>query len=213
MRLTTVYDNKSGCWIQKYDPCHVIVFEDLSRYKFKLDRPKQENTKLMQWAHREIVEEVKRQAALYGISVFDSLDASFSSRFYHISDAPGIRCDRLTKNNFDSEGKLNKGIKESLPEKMLPFADDLKVGSLVPSKIGSIFATLNEKKELILVNADMNAACNLQKRFWERHTHLYRIATVNVSGVLKIKSVVSDDDKDIGKREKGKYLYHFGFSY
>lgn len=205
-----VYDSKSGCWIQKYDPCHVIIFEDLSRYRFKSDRPRQENTKLMQWSHREIVEEVKRQAALYGISVFDSLDASYSSKFYHITDAPGIRCDRLSRNSFDSEGKLNKSIREKLPEKMLPYTDDLKVGSLVPSEIGSIFATLNEEGKLVLVNADMNAACNLQKRFWGRHTHLYRIATVNVSGILKIKSDVSDDDKDLGKREKGKYLYHFG---
>lgn len=208
--LGYVYDEDNCCWVSRYEPCHVIIFEDLSRYRFKLDRPRQENTKLMQWSHRGIVEEVKRQATLYGIAVFDSLDASYSSKYYHLHDAPGIRCDRLTKNNFDSNGKLNKNIVERLPEKMIKYADKLKVGSLIPSEIGSIFITLNDKEELVSVNADMNAACNLQKRFWGKHTHLFRIATANVSGVLKIKSDTLGGDNSMGKREKGKYLYHFG---
>lgn len=215
------YNDEKKCWVQKYEPCHMIIFENLSRYRFSSDRPKAENSKLQKWSHREIVEEVKRQAALYGISVYADTDAMYTSKFYYKNDAPGIRADRLSQNDFDNEKKLKEGILKSLPQEFQNNADKLKIGSLVPSEIGSIFVTMDQEGQLVEMNADMNAACNLQKRFWGRHTHLLHMATHNTNGHLSItntetKSDIDDEQEAVavnqgmGKIVKGKLLYHFG---
>lgn len=200
------YDTERKAWIQKYEPCHVIIFEDLSRYMFTSDRPRAENSKLMRWSHREIIGEVKRQASIYGIEVFDSTDAAFSSKYHYKTGAPGIRCDRLKARDFDSNGKLKEYRLNFLPESMRENADRLKPGDLIPADIGSIFATVDKNGRLSLINADMNAACNLLNRFFSFHTHLISLKTENRSGALYLKAA----GEDAGKRVKGKLLYHYG---
>ena len=205
--LGYVYDNQNLCWIKKYESCHVIIFEDLSRYNFKLDRPKAENSKLMKWSHRALVEEVTRQADIYGISVYDSTDAAYTSKFHYFTGAPGIRCDRLGKDAFSSDGILKEYVYDKLPERLKRISNQLKIGDLVPSEIGSVFVTLNEDHHITMLNADMNAACNLQERFWHRHTHLMRVSTENVGGCLRIKGT---DAESGGKRVRGKFINEFG---
>lgn len=221
-----IYNEELHQWEQKYAPCNVIIFEDLSRYRFTSDRPKSENSKLMKWSHREIISETKRQAAIYGIEVYDSTDAVYTSKFYFKNDAPGIRADRLSKNDF-YDGKVKDNVFKNLPDEMKKYSDKLVVGSIVPSEIGSIFVTLDENKNLIMMNADMNAACNLQKRFWSRHTHLIKLDTTNVDGrlelkqrnktsemdtadILELEDNIQNQQENMGKRMAGKYLYHFG---
>lgn len=203
------YDEEKKYWIQQYEPCNVIIFEDLSRYRFSKDRPSRENSKLMQWAHREIIKETQRQAVIYGIEVYDQTDAAYSSKYSYKTETPGIRCDRLTKSDFDENGKLRDVIFEHLPEALKNKAELLQVGSLVPAEIGSIFATIDSNGQLYTINADLNAACSLMNRFFRMHTHLIRLSTVNVDGSLWIKGMKTDEElKNIGKREKGKFQYY-----
>lgn len=203
------YDEEKKYWIQQYEPCNVIIFEDLSRYRFSKDRPSRENSKLMQWAHREIIEETKRQAAIYGIEVYDGTDAAYSSKYCHKTETPGIRCGRLVKGDFDIDGKLRDAVFERLPDALKDKAELLHVGSLVPAEIGSIFATIDSNGQLYTINADLNAACNLQNRFWGLHTHMIRLSTININGSLWIKGMTADDElKNMGKREKGKFKYN-----
>ncbi len=208
------YDEEKGYWVQKYDPCHIIIFEDLSRYQFSTDRPKKENSKLMKWSHREIVNEVIRQASIYGIAVYDSTDASYSSKYCYKSDTPGIRCDKLGKNDFEASGRLRTYIYDNLPEKIREKAELLKPGSLVPSEIGSVFVTVDKDGRLYCLNADLNAACNLLKRFFGMHTHLIRFPTININGYLFLKGVdcgdITDENQNIGKRFEGKLNKYFG---
>ncbi len=70
-----------GQWKKAYDPCEVILFEDLSRYRMRTDRPRRENSLLMRWAHRAMPAEVGMQAELYGIHIAET-GAAFSSRYH-----------------------------------------------------------------------------------------------------------------------------------
>lgn len=210
-----VYDENKGCWNQLFDPCNVIIFEDLSRYNFRTERSKQENSMLMKWSHREIVKTTLQQAAVFGIEVFDSTDSSMTSKYRCGTNAPGIRCDRLAKDAFDSKGVLKEYLQEKYEKTFGEKTSLLKVGDIVPSPIGSLFVTLNKDDTVSMVNADMNAAENLLERFFTRHTHLLKIKTANENGALVVgKQTDGDDDegssKDLGKRDSGRYKYHYG---
>jgi len=65
------YDEKERKWKETYPACQVILFEDLSRYRFSLDRSRKENSKLMKWSHRSIPRTVWMQAELFGLLVGD----------------------------------------------------------------------------------------------------------------------------------------------
>jgi IS605 OrfB family transposase len=182
-----VYDEEKHSWVKKFDPCNVIVFEDLSRYKPDTGRTKHKNSKLMEWAHREILAQIKGQAQLYGISIYDSTDARYTSKFYAKTNAPGIRCKSLK--NEDFEGELFSMLKnDDYTEEEI---DRLKEGDIVPKEGGELFATLNNDK-LKIVHADINASWNLQRRFWGRHTDLLNFKTHLSGGQLTVK----DDAKE-----------------
>ncbi|MBQ5561364.1 MAG: type V CRISPR-associated protein Cas12b [Lachnospiraceae bacterium] len=207
-----IYDNnlkinnyKGGAWNKKYDECNVIIFEDLRRYSFTSDRPKQENSKLMRWTHSALIDEVKRQATIYGICVVE-IAAGFTSKFFYENQAPGIRCDRLTKNDFDNQGILKEYVANRIPEEYLN--KRLEVGSLVPSAIGSIFVSLNKNRELICINADINASLNLLHRFFEQQTMMVKVPTRNKDGKLVLDLDLKNNDKN--KLLKGKILKRFG---
>lgn len=200
-----VYDEDGKCWIQKYPCCNVIVFEDLSRYDFKTERTRAENSMLMKWSHREIVKETINQAGLYGITVYDSTDSALTSKYLHSTDTPGIRCDRVKKADFDANGSLKETVLEKLPDIFHNKLDCIKVGSIIPSPIGSLFVTLNQDSALHIVNADMNAAENLLGRFFGSHTHLLKLNVECKEGKILLKG-----DEEQGKRLKGQLIYHFG---
>ena len=62
----------NGQWVRDYDPCHLILFEDLSRYRMRTDRPRRENSQLAKWAHRSMLHETEMQGELYGVHVIDT---------------------------------------------------------------------------------------------------------------------------------------------
>ena len=166
--------NKSGKWEKAYQPCHAILFEDLSRYRMRTDRPRRENNQLMKWAHRAMPKEVKMQAELHGIHVTET-GAAFSSRFHAATRTPGIRMHALRKRDLGDEFFLglierqNPGVQRS----------NLQVGQLVSLDGGELFVCPT-KTGVKKLHADINAAQNLQRRFFTRHEDAFRIVTRKV---------------------------------
>jgi len=81
---------KQGKWLKLYDACHLIVFEDLSRYTFDMSRTKYENNKLMQWAHRALPREVALQGELHQVFV-GVAQSDYTSRYHATTLTPGVR--------------------------------------------------------------------------------------------------------------------------
>ena len=191
---------ETGSWLASFAPCHLILFEDLTRYRMKLDRPKRENSLLAQWSHRSMVHEVTMQAALFGINVGD-IEASFSSRMAASDGTPGHRVSPVTKAQLADQRsrewieRANPGIQWS----------NLKPGSLVLDAGGSFLATLQHNK-LKISHADINAAQSLQKRFWTRFG--------NQQILRSMQKVVQDDGtslwvpRRLGKRVVGTMQGH-----
>lgn len=129
--------NQQGEWRQTYAPCHAVLFEDLTRYRMRTDRPRRENSMLMKWAHRSIPKEVEMQGQLYGIHC-EETSASFSSRYHAASGAPGIRCHSL------KAGDLNDPIFREILERENPGLklQNYKTGDLIPRSGGGAICLL-----------------------------------------------------------------------
>lgn len=171
---------QDGGWMKRFEPCRVILFEDLSRYRFRHDRPPWENSALMKWCHRRIVEETKMQAELYGLLVEDTAP-SFSSRFHARSGAPGVRAGYVTDQDLTSPVRRAR-LEDDLAEAGVNVTN-LRPGMLVPKKGGELFATISDVDEgagVQILHADVNAAQNLQRRFWLRHADAYRLSAIRV---------------------------------
>lgn len=153
---------------ETFKPCNIILFEDLDRYKFKTDRPRYENRMLMKWAHRAIYKEVYNQAKVYGITI-GLVGAGFTSRYYSSKFIPGIRCKTLCKEELKNENIKNHIKEIGLDE------NSLKEGDLIPWDGGELFCTLDENNELISIHADINAAQNIQRRFWTNYNEQFRV--------------------------------------
>ena len=155
----------SAGWRKRHEPCDCILFEDLSRYRTRLDRPKAENSQLSQWAHRGFLGETKMQAELYGIDIAD-LDASYTSRFRAKDGAPGHRLTALSKATLENPTHVewierdNPGIK----------VNKLTPGMLVLDRGGGLLGSLTDGR-LTTIQADINASHALHKRFWTRFGH------------------------------------------
>lgn len=190
----------TGAWVPAYRPCHVVLFEDLSRYRMRTDRPRRENSMLMKWAHRSVPQEVAMQGELYGLldrrqgrggsrprgfALFGfcmETGAAFSSRYHADTMTPGVRCHALRGEDFD-----NPAFRDLLQRETPSLAfEDLHPGDLVPLQGGEQFVCLAPSGGLVRVHADINAAHNLQRRFWTQHGDAFRLPTgrVEVSGAL-----------------------------
>jgi hypothetical protein len=166
-----------GTWQLKYAPCHAVLFEDLTRYRIKTDRPRRENSQLMLWAHRQLSRdkgEFAMQAEVYGIHKCDT-SAAFSSRYHAATNTPGIRCHPIT-----AEDKTKEFFRQ-IVEQDNPGIDweHLKPSDLVPLSGGELFACLTASGSLT-IHADINAAQNLQRRFWTRHAEPFRLPAKRV---------------------------------
>lgn len=167
-------DSKSK-WVEAYPACQVVLFENLQRYRFKQDRSRQENSQLMKWAHRSIPKMVSMQGEPFGLQVGD-VSSAYSSRFHARTGAPGIRCHAVTEKDIDDPFFQKRMLKKGfLTEEEWRY---LKPGDLVPMQGGELFVTLKApfSQELVTIHADINAAQNLQRRFWNMNSELYRVA-------------------------------------
>lgn len=178
------YDEGNKRWVEAYPACQVILFEDLSRYRFALDRPRRENNRLMKWAHRSIPRLTYMQAELFGIQVGDVYSA-YTSRFHAKTGAPGIRCHALTEADLQSNSYVvNQLIKDKFIQDNQ--TEILKAGQIVPWQGGELFVTFADRSgaSLAVIHADINAAQNLQKRFWQHNSEVFRVPCKVVKGGL-----------------------------
>jgi hypothetical protein len=160
--------DKGGNWEQRHAPCDVVLFEDLSRYRMRTDRPRRENSQLMRWAHRAVPGEVAMQGLLHGLEISET-SAAFSSRYHARTQAPGIRCRSLTKSDLG-----NAWLKADLAQVGIDL-EACRPGDLVPRDGGAVFVCLKDDGKLLRFDADINAAQNLQRRFWTRHSTAFRL--------------------------------------
>lgn len=72
------------------DPVDFIAIENLSRYLSSQDRARSENTRLMQWCHRQLVEKLRQLCESYGLPVL-AAPAAYSSRFSSRDGSAGFR--------------------------------------------------------------------------------------------------------------------------
>ncbi|WP_142383421.1 type V CRISPR-associated protein Cas12b [Bacillus sp. V3-13] len=167
-------------WKETYPACQIILFENLNRYLFNLDRSRRENSRLMKWAHRSIPRTVSMQGEMFGLQVGD-VRSEYSSRFHAKTGAPGIRCHALTEEDLKAGSNTLKRLIEDgfINESELAY---LKKGDIIPSQGGELFVTLSKRykkdsdnNELTVIHADINAAQNLQKRFWQQNSEVYRV--------------------------------------
>jgi hypothetical protein len=165
-------------WRKAFEPCRLILFEDLARYRFRTDRPRRENSLLMRWTHREIVREATLQAAVFGM-VVETTGAGFTSRFHARTGAPGCRTRLITEADFQSP-RLREEILQLVGRLGLADLEMLRPGLRIPWDGGPEFATLDAQGKLVLLQADINAAQNLQRRFWTRHADAIRLSAVEV---------------------------------
>lgn len=192
-----IYNDKTGKWEKKFELCRLILFEDLARYRFQTDRPRRENAQLMRWSHRSILNEVQQQAAIYGIHI-ETTGAGFSSKFYAKTGTPGIRAKKLTSRDIEYINE-SETIKKRLKEDGLGDSF-IKEGNIVPWEGGEFFVSFSEKGKLEIIHADINAAQNLQRRFWTRFADVFRIP---------VKKFIDKDGKEFwlpqsfGERLKG----------
>lgn len=169
------FDEEQHKWIQMpYAACDLILFEDLSRYRFKSDRSPSENRQLMQWSHRELLSTVKMQADVFKMEV-GTVRAEFSSRYDAQTGAPGVRCKQVGLEDEQLGEKawlLRKYAKE---HGVRP--SDVSAGQLVPVRGGEWFVSPKGYKAedgVKCIHADINAAHNLQRRFWRRE--IFRVS-------------------------------------
>jgi IS605 OrfB family transposase len=162
--------------------CSVIVLEDLSRYRTSQERTRSENSRLMEWAHRKIINKLADMAKPFGITLM-LVDPAWSSRFDSRTGMAGIRVKEV-KRGFENEmpfAAWRKRVKANgdpdelatmVGEMMKQFDSipkdpekDKKRTLLIPVEGGERFfpaTPANNGKDTL--NADKNAAVNIGLR-------------------------------------------------
>ncbi len=160
-----------------YDPAHILVYEDLSRYKMRADRPKNENAGLARWSHRSILKYAQHIGGLFGVPVATA-PAGYSSRFCHICGAPGCRAVRFDPtwlgqewmrrvlSSTDIRDAAMKGVARKVQERLSADARafaKLEERAWVLRDGGTHFVCSNRdcSAHAMPVNADENAAANI----------------------------------------------------
>lgn len=182
---------RGGKWNKVYPSVDVIILEDLSRYRFSSDRPRSENTKLMQWAHRSILEAVEGHAKEDGIAVAVT-GAAFSSRYDAMHNSPGIRCHSLSQEDIrqiQEQGENHWLVKLTAKMSGVTLSSKdrttLRPGSLLPTGNGEVFVSLLSDGSLKKSHADINAAQNIGIRAITGHGEPVRIKASEMDdGVL-----------------------------
>jgi IS605 OrfB family transposase len=161
--------------------CSVIVLEDLSRYRTSQDRTRTENSRLMQWSHRQVVKKLTDIAKPFGITIM-LVDPAFSSRFHSRSGLPGIRVNSESRGFHEKmpyAAWLKQKNKDEQPSDLAKRVIALKeLFEKHPKFDGQLLIAVDGGKEFLpvpgnaaeqdtdsgLMNADENAAINIGLR-------------------------------------------------
>ncbi len=146
-------------------PVDFIVLENLDRYKANQGRAKSENSRLMQWCHRAVVDKIKELAEPVGIPVLETA-AAYSSRFCSITGIAGFRAVEVSLHDRDdyrwrrllkeAEEMPNEASEETKNAKAL-FAMLEEVNSPNPKR-------KKADRAIAPMQSDINAAANLALR-------------------------------------------------
>ena len=146
------------------NPVDFIVLEDLNRYLTDQGRSRRENSRLMKWCHRSILETLKQLRETYGIPVLETA-AAYSSKFSAKDGTAGFRAVELSlkdKDRYPWKKMIEKKDIEVI--KLFQQLEEIGVGSgkklLAPINGGPLFVPMNGS----VVQADINAAINLGLR-------------------------------------------------
>lgn len=191
--------------------CSVTVMEDLSRYRTSQDRSRSENTQLMNWCHRAVVEKVQDIAKPFGITLV-LVGAAYSSRFHSLSGLPGVRVEEVSRRKLQEmpflawadEKKKARNGKPPEPTDRAEWVQELgklfeenkgfNGTLLMPVEGGKGFISIPANEGVIngLLNADENAAINIGLRALAHPDRLdvfHRIQTEAESeDVLKVRN-------------------------
>ena len=162
---------------KEYPRCSVIVLENLERYQTSQERTKMENSRLMKWAHRAIIEKLEDMCRPFGITLM-LVDPAFSSHFDSRTGLPGVRVNQVPRGfekeypyNRWSEGKTKAGGETQL-------AKDIKALVAIfegnKNYDGTLILAVEGGKEFVpvrslnggddVINADICAAGNIGLR-------------------------------------------------
>ncbi len=196
------------------DPVDFIVIEDLSRYLSSQDRARRENTRLMQWCHRQLVAKLRQLCETYGLPVL-ATPAAYSSRFCSRAGAAGFRAVQLspedcheapwrwTLERLAAHERAEKPLRDhALAEaqnvrELFATLDRINAGRaaagkpprtlLAPLAGGPIFVPLSGAPTM---QADLNAAINIALRGIaapDCHDIHHRIRTERKAGALQLR--------------------------
>jgi len=196
---------REGTWCRRHEPVDLIVMEDLARYRFKTDRPKHENRRLMEWSHRQVVQLVEMQAEEAGIATTLAPPA-FISQFDAHTGSPGIRCRELSASDVasirnDKNHWLNKEITRS---KIDLDREALQPGDLLPLEGGELFVSVNplgRSGKVQTSHVDVNAARNLVQRYLRAQDPAFRLVGYAVPSKTQDRTYLIH----AGKRIEGIY--------
>lgn len=204
---------REGRWVQMSQPVDLIVLEDLNRYRFKTDRPRAENSQLMRWSHRQIAAEVEMQAEIEGIPVA-STSAAFTSRYCARTWSPGVRCHVVTAEDVRAmqQSPEEYWLSRQLRGRLERFRIDpmtLRVGDLVPTGAGKLLVTVAPAGGIRVLDADVNAAQGLARRYLDGHAVPFRVTTTRLSlpdGTTRLYSDLSTQKRMQGAFSGSKVI-------
>lgn len=144
-------------------PVAFVVMEDLSRYRTSQSRGSAENSRLMKWCHRAVLDKVKMLCEPLGIQVLE-VNAAYSSRFCSKTRVPGFRAVEVTladmsrfpwsarRNRGNADSNANRGLESETVElvfQQLSEAEALRRGKrprtlLLPQSGGNLFVPIND---------------------------------------------------------------------
>lgn len=166
-------------------PVDMIVLENLDRYLSSQDRAPSENRRLMQWAHRALVDKIRLLAEPFGIPVV-TVPAAYSSRFCARTGIVGFRAEEIHAGQLDSfewrqlearekADKLRehdrdlirlRDILRKLPPRVTRNGDTVPFTLLRPKQGAQLFVPIcsPDRDTTGVSQADINAAINIGLR-------------------------------------------------
>jgi hypothetical protein len=153
------------------------VLENFERYRTSQERTRSENSRLMQWAHRAIIEKLEDMCRPFGITLM-LVDPAFTSHFDSRNGLPGVRVNQVSRGFHEQypyakwiNDKTKKGDKTSLALEIENLIADFDAH---PNYGGTLVLAVEGGKEFVpvmspeggesVVNADITAAANIGLR-------------------------------------------------
>lgn len=159
-------------------PCHVVVIENLTKYRPEETRNRRENRQLMTWCSGKVKKYLSESCSLHGLSLWE-VSPRYTSRQDSRTGSPGIRCEEVSVEKFfktpfrqrevaRAEEKDSKNKASAYEQYLIELKERWKSRSeetallRIPRKGGEIFVSANSNSPASKgLQADLNAAANI----------------------------------------------------